>query len=153
MTFINPERIQLLALPWLPFAQRQDLPTHACIYFMLDDAGQVLYIGKTINLHNRIATHHRLPQLRACDGCRIAWLLVTDATLLTGIEMACIDYFQPAWNHTLALRNGDNKCTTSLRLSRDALRLLKQLATYHGLSMAGILEMLIRQQAKKEDVR
>jgi predicted DNA binding CopG/RHH family protein len=47
----------------------------------------------------------------------------------------------------------DTKQKTSVRLSPEALRLLKQLATYHGLSMAGVLEMLIRQQAKKEDVR
>jgi len=47
----------------------------------------------------------------------------------------------------------DTKQKTSVRLSREALRLLKQLAQHHGLSMAGILEMLIRERAKKEDVK
>jgi len=45
------------------------------------------------------------------------------------------------------------KTPTSYRLSQEALRLLRLLARAKGLSMASVLEVAIRELAKREGVR
>lgn len=66
---VNP-----FALPSLPLADRKQLPDYGAVYFVLErDA--VLYIGKTRNLQQRWATHHRWHQLRGLNGdIRVAWM-------------------------------------------------------------------------------
>ena len=45
------------------------------------------------------------------------------------------------------------KNATSFRLSEEALRLIKLLAESKGVSQAAIIEMAIREMAKKEKVK
>jgi predicted transcriptional regulator len=45
------------------------------------------------------------------------------------------------------------KTSTSYRLSHEALRLLRLLAQAKGLSMASVLEVAIRELAKREGVQ
>ncbi|WP_156782746.1 ribbon-helix-helix protein, CopG family [Acidihalobacter yilgarnensis] len=47
----------------------------------------------------------------------------------------------------------DMKTHVSYRLSEEALRLLKRLAAAKGISMASVLEIAIREAAKKESLR
>lgn len=91
---INPA-----ALPSLPLAERKALPDAPAIYLVL--AGDaVLYVGQAINVRQRWAVHHRLKQLNAHGGCRIAWMQVDDVSLLDEMERACIAYYDPPLNNS-----------------------------------------------------
>ncbi len=93
----SPITITPSALPSLPLDERRDLPDAAAIYFVL--AGDtVLYIGQSRALRQRWLAHHRLKQLNAHGGCRMAWMQVDDVSLLDGIERACIAHFNPLLN-------------------------------------------------------
>ncbi len=92
-----PITITPSALPSLPLNERRDLPDTAAIYFVL--AGNaVLYIGQSVSLQQRWLAHHRFAQLNEYENCRIAWMQVDDASLLDGLEQACIAYFSPVLN-------------------------------------------------------
>lgn len=97
---INPETIDISVLPSVPLGQRSKLPQAAGIYFAIDSAGQIQYIGKSVNLRNRWGLHHRINQLERIGGVRIAWLEVEETSLLTSIEAALINWFAPSLNRT-----------------------------------------------------
>ncbi|NJM23704.1 MAG: GIY-YIG nuclease family protein, partial [Richelia sp. SM1_7_0] len=60
---------------------------------------RVLYIGKTINLAQRWATHNRLKQFSKKVGdIRVAWLECSNTTLLHKVEAALIEQFEPELN-------------------------------------------------------
>lgn len=46
----------------------------------------------------------------------------------------------------------ETKHLSSMRLTLTAKRLLKELSRRYGLSMTGMLELLLRQQAKREGI-
>ena len=95
---LEPHSIPLLALPFVPMAERKRLPRLAAIYFVLNAQGTVLYVGQSINLAMRWAAHHRTTKLIEHQATRIAWLVMDDETLLNAVESACIAYFAPLCN-------------------------------------------------------
>ena len=73
---IDAHTIPLLALPSMPFEERRRLPKCAAIYFVLNAASTVLYVGQSINLAVRWAAHHRAAKLTERQATRIAWLVM-----------------------------------------------------------------------------
>jgi hypothetical protein len=98
MNVLAPEAIDVLVLPSLPLERRSHLPTTAAIYFVLDALNRVQYIGRATNLKMRWRGHHRVVELSHMLEARIAYLTVSDATLLPDIERALIEYFEPPCN-------------------------------------------------------
>jgi len=94
---IEVKNIDPLALPFVPLPDHRLLPEHPSIYFAIDAAGVVQYIGQSINLRQRWSQHHRFNQLKVLGGIRIAYLSC-DVDLLWQIEEALIAYFQPVLN-------------------------------------------------------
>lgn len=87
-----------LALPSLSLAEHSRLPSCPAIYFVLQE-NRILYIGQTVNLTQRWATHNRLKQFANMVGdVRIAWLECSDTNLLLKIESALIEQFKPELN-------------------------------------------------------
>lgn len=101
---INPQSLNLSALPSLPLDRRSQLPEIPCIYFAVDSQGTVQYIGRTVNAKQRWLNHHRCDQLSSMDGVTIAYLEVSDESLLESIEEALIEYFQPRLNYSFLPR-------------------------------------------------
>lgn len=99
MTIIAPEQINPLNLPSVPLDCRKALPECPGIYFAIDSAGAVQYIGRSNNIRQRWLTHHRYSQLEALGSVAVAWLQVSDSLLLPSIEAALIEYFQPLLNN------------------------------------------------------
>jgi excinuclease UvrABC nuclease subunit len=95
---MNPAAIDLSVLPSLPLECRSKLPPVACIYFAIDSMGQIQYVGRSANLRNRWTIHHRTNQLKQLEGVKIAWLEVSDPSLLPEIEAALINWFTPLLN-------------------------------------------------------
>ena len=117
---LEPQSIPLLALPFVPFNERKHLPRLTAIYFVLNAAGTVLYVGQSINLAVRWAAHHRAAKLTEHQATRIAWLVMEDETLLNAIEAACIAYFDPLCNGFRGTRvsRQSSRCAGMERLPR-----------------------------------
>lgn len=139
MTTFAAENIPFLALPWKRLQDRQQLPDCAAIYFVCDAQSKVLYIGQTTSLVKRWYGHERRHACQEVSGCRIAWLVVNDPSLLHAIEKACISYFCPPWNGDGA---GDTRI--SHKISQEAQRLLRLIAAQTGEKQYVILERLLR---------
>lgn len=98
ITDINP-----LALPFVPLEERSQLPATPAIYFAIDMAGTIRYIGRSTNPQQRWLQHHRYGDLSRIGGIRIAWLNVSSPDLLPEIEKALIKWFRPPLNRVAAL--------------------------------------------------
>lgn len=126
MNALVPTEIDVLTLPSLPFERRNDLPNIAAIYFVLSGKGDMLYIGRTKKLCFRFLSHHRLSDFKQTAQVRIAYLTVTDATLLPSIEKAMIAYFDPPLNCLRTARGSVEYVQTAFRLPLDVLQALRK---------------------------
>lgn len=152
---ITPSTVNPLQLPSLPFEWRKALPECPAIYFAIDANNKIQYIGSTVNLKQRWISHHRESHLKAVGEIRLAWMEVSDKSLLPAIEEALITWFNPPLNN---LRDG--KCLTSsgkLRVSlyiEENLKIeLEKLAKVKKRSLSNLIEVLCEeavQQAKKQ---
>lgn len=61
---------------------------------------EVMYIGRSTDLRNRWRQHHRYQDLEQLEDAKIAWLEISDASLLQFVEMALIAWFEPELNQT-----------------------------------------------------
>lgn len=100
MMFALPsESFDLSSLPCLPLSDKGKLPSCAAVYFALSSHDRVLYIGRSIDIRERLrGAHHRLPLLSALGGVKIAWLKESDSLALRRIETILIKYFNPPLN-------------------------------------------------------
>lgn len=96
---VNIEQIDPFSLLSVTFEKRAELPIESGIYFVILDT-KILYIGKSINLRNRWAGHHRAKQFNALGDIKIAWF--TPPNLEEGdleeLEEICIEHFSPPFN-------------------------------------------------------
>ena len=106
---INPEKLDLSALPSLPLLDKKRLPELSAVYFCIDSSGNVLYIGKSKNLNRRWLWHHRRTQLKDIDGVCLAWM-ETPSELLLEVESALITWFKPSLNWATVLSNNPRIC-------------------------------------------
>lgn len=97
----NPSIVNPLSLPSVPLEKRYDLPTIPGIYNAIDSQGVVQYIGRSNNIRQRWLQHHRNRQLQVMGGINLAWLFVSDESLLPAIEFALIESFNPLLNRKI----------------------------------------------------
>ena len=98
MSALAPESFDLSSLPSLPLSDKSKLPSYAGVYFALSSHSRILYIGRSINIRERLRGHHRLPLLEAFENVKIAWLKESDSLALQRIETIMIKYFNPPLN-------------------------------------------------------
>ena len=86
----------------------QGLPTKPGCYLMKDDTGAVLYVGKAINLRNRVrsyfhesATHSRKIAEMVSKITDIEWIVVGSELEALILEMNLIKRHQPKYNVSL----------------------------------------------------
>ena len=97
---MSVKTINISTLPSIPLCNRTQLPKCPGIYFVLD-GDCVLYIGKSISLRDRWATHQRWQQFaKLGSSLKIAWLESNDIEALSSIEKALIKSFNPVFNNT-----------------------------------------------------
>lgn len=73
---INP-----LALPSVSLIERRQLPHCPAIYFVLE-GDEVVYIRKNNSLLLRWQAHHKLKQSKYLKNAKIAWIEISDKSLL-----------------------------------------------------------------------
>lgn len=96
---MNLAEINPLTLPSLPLTNKTELPGVSAVYFVI--AGdRIIYVGKSRNISQRWANHHRLKQIKAVYGeAMIAWLECPEENLKY-IEQIFIQQLQPELNAT-----------------------------------------------------
>ncbi len=97
-----PENINLSELPSVYLLEKDRLPNCAAIYFVSDSKGQIIYIGRTINLVERWKAHHRFNQLKRFNRknpLNISWLICNrDVETLSHLENEFIKLYKPPLN-------------------------------------------------------
>jgi hypothetical protein len=115
---------RLMERPWLPFDNqlRPGLPMTAGVYRILETNGQeTVYIGRSMNLQNRIYRNHLMGNRRAstlknklincgicidentvkdylCDTCLVQFLTIEDAAECKSFEHFAIAILRPKHN-------------------------------------------------------
>lgn len=97
---VTAESVDLGVLSRVPFEERAKLPTIGGVYFAIDGAGIVQYIGQAENIRKRWRYHHKGIDLVVLKGVEIAYL-ETNAELLEGLEKELIKRFQPKLNRVV----------------------------------------------------
>jgi excinuclease UvrABC nuclease subunit len=96
------ENINLSELPSVYLLDKDHLPHCAAIYFVSDSKGQVIYIGRTVNLVERWKAHHRFNQLKRFNRkntLNISWLACNhDIQTLSNLENEFIKLYKPPLN-------------------------------------------------------
>ena len=95
---LAPESFDFSSLPSLPLADKGKLPNCAAVYFALSFHSRILYIGRSINIRERLKGHHRLALLKSFGDVKIAWLTESNSLALRHIETILIEYFNPPLN-------------------------------------------------------
>lgn len=124
MIAIAPETIDIAALPSLELENRKQFPACSCIYLACSGE-QILYIGKSRNLAQRWAGHHRQAQLETFGSVRIAWIEVSDTSMLLVIEKALIEYFNPPLNRSPLSKGLDKDLPTKAKEKAAGVGVLK----------------------------
>ncbi len=82
---------KLSELPSVYLLEKNNLPNCVGIYFVSDSKGQVLYIGRTVNLVEQWREHHRFPQLKRFNRknrISISWMTCkNDRNTLSSLEL------------------------------------------------------------------
>ncbi|MEH2373247.1 GIY-YIG nuclease family protein [Nostoc sp.] len=96
------ENINLSELPSVYLLDKHRLPNCAAIYFVSDSKGQIIYIGRTINLVERWKAHHRFNQLKRFNrknSLNISWISCNrDVETLSKLENEFINLYKPPLN-------------------------------------------------------
>lgn len=96
------EEIKLSELQSISLLDKDNLPNCAAIYFVSDSKGQILYIGRTVNLVKRWKDHHRFKQLKRFnkkDRISISWMAcINDINTLLHLEKELIKFYKPPLN-------------------------------------------------------
>lgn len=145
LTAINPAD-----LPAIPLAERAALPDTPAIYFVL--AGDtVLYVGQSVNVRQRWLAHHRLQQLNEHGGCRIAWLMVDDTSLLDEMERACIAHFRPALNGSDVLWPVEGNKPVTILFPPEIVTRVRALAAQQATPFTILLRQWVVQRVEEEE--
>ena len=108
----NPESLDLSTLPSVLLKNRLMLPKISGIYFAMSN-GTVQYIGRSTNLYQRWAAHHRYSDLH--PDSHIAWIEISNVHLLPEIEKALIAWFKPQLNGKQFFRVNENAIETKTK--------------------------------------
>lgn len=141
---VNP-----LALPFVLLEQRSQLPATPAIYFAINAIGTIQYIGRSTNLQERWINHHRYSQLFDMGNVKIAWLDVSEPSLLPEIEKALIDWFQPRLNGSVCQLDGKPRITISL--PPDVHQELSERASREGRSTSNLAAFLLTLAIRGEE--
>lgn len=90
---------EVLALPNVPYRDRDQLPSYPGVYFVSNERGKLLYIGRSVDINFRWQNHHKLAGIDF-DGfkTRLHWLLVPCVDELPMVEVKLIHQFEPPLN-------------------------------------------------------
>lgn len=154
---VNPQKLDLKALPWLPLEEKAAFPKKAAIYLAIDSLGTVQYIGRSINVHKRWGNHHKYEELIKLSNVKISYLFFDETELLPEIESALIEWFSPPLNKANGIsKNGNKKSKLSIQLENEVLKEAcevyvedKNLKSMSALINMALIELLTKEKYYK----
>lgn len=152
-TAIAPKSIEPSALPWLPLGMRWAFPDCAGIYFAMNRDGEVLYIGRSINICQRWRQHHRYSQLEKIGGVRVAWLEIKNQsdTLLIGLEAELIEYFDPPLNWSEIMPSAGELKRVSITIPDSVARRFRMFCLRQRRSVSAQITLLMEQAMQETE--
>ncbi|HEY9748539.1 MAG TPA: helix-turn-helix domain-containing protein, partial [Allocoleopsis sp.] len=105
------------------------------------ESGEILYIGRSQNMRHRWISHHRHSQVAEFDGAKIAWIEISDCSLLPEIEFALIEYFRPPLNRSPGLAPLPESDTSGYQVA--ALRKRRNLTQRQVAEVLGVTDQAI----------
>lgn len=90
----------LLDVENMPFVLASDLhllPRIVAVYFAWDASGELLYVGKAVNLYHRWRNHHKADRLHEHGFAKLSWK-ASDLACYSEIESQCIGAYKPILN-------------------------------------------------------
>lgn len=143
---VNPSE-----LPSVLMIDRKELPIDKGIYFALDAAGRVQYIGQAAGskgLRQRWMRHNKMAEFS--PGASIAYLCISDSRLIDKVELALVKHFNPPLNKTFNLcrptaKDGNMKRDkrVPIMFTDKELEKLDRLADKEGVSRSEYIRKLI----------
>lgn len=88
------QKANLGALPFLLYAHRSKMPRTPVVYAVLDEGGEVIYVGQTSNLWQRMKTHN----LPFRDDYTVYWKEIKSTDRRLKVERQGVDRLKPKWN-------------------------------------------------------
>ena len=98
LTPIRQLPIEIVKLATAPLSHTKALPDLAGVYFAIDTAHRVWYIGLADSIRERLSIHDRLADFRAKGVTSIAWQAESDAKRRRQLEKELIEFFHPPLN-------------------------------------------------------
>jgi hypothetical protein len=90
--------IDVASLPKAPLGQSTVLPAQAGVYFAIDNAHRIWYIGIAKSIRERIAVHDRMDDFRRSKVTAIAWKAEDENSTCRSIEKDLIEFYHPPLN-------------------------------------------------------
>jgi excinuclease UvrABC nuclease subunit len=90
--------IDVLKLPFLLYVENEKLPKISCVYFVVNNKHEIIYIGRTKNLKLRWRNHHIEKYLMRYKALIKIFYLEMSEELLEEFETKLIFYFTPRLN-------------------------------------------------------
>jgi len=113
---INPQKLDLKSLPWLPLEEKSSFPRKSAIYFAIDSTEKVQYIGRSNNVYQRWINHHKYNHLANIGNIKISYLFIDNLELLPEIETALIEWYQPPLNKVYSRSDLTQKTSIQIKL-------------------------------------
>jgi hypothetical protein len=147
--------IDVTNLPFVAFADRNQIPHASAVYFVLDETDSVIYVGRSVDIRNRWRGHHLLAELRHLEGIRIAWYQPERGGLLAEIEAVCIDRFSPRLNMVGGARRRFavqvlQRVGLPVRMPVDLKRSLEVIAGQEGRSLNSLMTHMLRGEVERK---
>jgi hypothetical protein len=95
---IRKPPVEIADLAKAPLNQLDLLPASAGVYFAVDAAGRVWYIGRAGSIRERLKEHNQMPKFREHGVALIAWQPEADDTRCGELEEELIKCYHPPLN-------------------------------------------------------
>lgn len=141
---VNPRKLDLSKLPWLPLEEKAAFPRKAAIYFAIDSLGKVLYIGRSVNVHQRWEKHHKYDELSKINNVRISYLFFDDVELLPEVESVLMDWFDPPLNRVRTVRGNGHKKLNAV-VQDEVIEALDKLAKEEQRTRSQMADILLQE--------
>ena len=131
------------SLPCLSLYERNTLPSERAIYFVYQ-GHRLLYIGQTVNLSQRLTTHHRGKQFKSMgDDVQVAWFLCNEDEDLPVIEKSLIDLLEPELNDQPGAPGTTNAKRVTAYVKPATAEKLKQYQQQHEIGVSQAIDQIL----------
>ena len=143
----------VINFPCVDLENKDKLPSLPAIYFVLNQANEIQYIGQSKDLLKRWKSHHKLKDLKNVRQPKIAYLIFNLPDLLYEVEQALIEYFNPPLNldTRFKLKGDEKRKVRSMRVTDEVWQKWGDLAAEKNMTRADYLEWITKEYIRQKE--